>query len=255
MAIYNPELFLTDTDRELLRLLGELVLSLSNQQLSNARRDEVPLSDIEAFQLFELLEQFVSSKKFVEGAYLIEKLFGGKSLYDKDLRDIYLSGQRRVGRSRAVATIQWENLLGRIGIWTAERGNPNVWYRASANPMPADHFFRMEAKLADAAHVHPRVKILILKLVQARLSVVDAVRFGRRKLEVGAVTNEPKQLLSVLQKGRHDSIGSPPMKTSKLVAIMTIVMDLSALYTTRDWSVPTSFLSAIAGAVPPALLD
>jgi hypothetical protein len=254
VAIYPPDIFLNDTDRELLRLLGELVLSWSNQECSNSSPGEVPLSNSEAVRLVELLEQFVSSKKFVEGSYLTEKLFGGDSLYDRDLRDIYLSGRRRVGRSRAVATIQWENLLGRIGIWTTERGNPDLWYRASAQPMPLDHFIRMEAKLANAARVHPRVVVLILKLVEARLSHIDEIRFGRRKLSSGTVSEPPKQLLSMLQRGRKDSMGVPPMKTSKLVGIMTIVMDLSVLYTTRDWSV-ASFLSAIAGAAPPVLLD
>ena len=113
---------------------------------SNAGPDTIALSDSEANRLLELLESFVSSRKFVEGSYLlIERLFGTGSLYDKELRDIYLSWRRKAGRSRAVATIQWENLLGRIGTWTAGRGNPNVWYRASANPMPLEHFLRMEA--------------------------------------------------------------------------------------------------------------
>jgi len=166
----------------------------------------------------------------------------------------YLSWRRRVGKSRAVATIQWENLLGRVGIWTTSRGNPDIWYRATANPMALDHFVRMEAKLATAAQVHPRVKNLILKLVNARLSFIEEVRFGRTKLPRRAISDPPKELLAALQNDRTSPIGPRPMKTSKLVAIMTIVMDFSALYTTRDWSV-TAFLSTVAGAVPPAVLD
>jgi hypothetical protein len=251
VAIYPPDIFLTAADRELLTLLADLVLSWDSASNSNISRTEIPLSNVEASRLLELLEQFVSSKKFVEGSYLIERILGGGSLYDKDLRDIYLSWRRRAGRSRAVATIQWENLLGRIGIWTSARGNPNVWYRASARPMSLDHFMRMESKLANAADLHPRVRVLILNLVKARLSFIEEVRFGRKKLNPRSISGPPKDLLSTL---KHDKIGPPPMKTTKLAGIMTIVMDFTVLYTTRDWSV-AAFLSTIAGAVPPALLD
>jgi hypothetical protein len=98
------------------------------------------------------------------------------------------------------------------------------------------------------------VKALILELVEARLSFIEEVRFGRKHLHVGAISGPPKELLATLQTDNKDPVGGPPMKTSKLVGIMTIVMDLSALYTTRDWSV-ASFLSAIAGAAPPAIFD
>ncbi len=118
--------------------------------------------------------------------------------------------------------------------------------------MPLTHFLRMEAKLASAANVHPRVKALILKLVEAKLTLIEEVRFGRQKLRDRAISDPPKQLLAALQK--KDPVGKPPMKTAKLVGIMTIVMDLSAMYTTRDWSV-AAFLSTIAGAAPPAMLD
>ncbi len=254
MAIYPPEFFLTGSDRELLRLLGELVLSWDGVGTSNAGLGSVTLTQSEARRLLELLEQFVSSRQFTEGTYLAEKLFGDGSLYDRTLRDIFLAGRKRVGKSRAVATIQWENLLGRIGIWTPDRDNPNVWYRASARPMPLDHFMRMEAKLATAVGLHPRIKALILKLVEARLDYIEQVRFGERKLDSGQISGPPKQLLSTLQREGTDAVGPPPMNTSKLVGIMTIVMDLSALYTTRDWSV-ASFLSTIAGATPPVVLD
>jgi hypothetical protein len=254
LAIYNPELFLADTDRELLRLIGDLILSWNDQPHSNAAGEQVPLSNAEAVRLLELLDQFVTSKKFVEGSYLIEKLFGAESLYDSELRDIYLSWRHRVGKSRAVAKIQWENLLGRVGIWTTSRGNPDVWYRASARPMPFDHFVRMEAKLAHAAQVHPRVKALILRLVNARSSFIEEVRFGRDKLPAHTISDPPKELLEALRRDSSSPVGPPPMKTSKLVGIMTIVMDFSALYTTRDWSV-TAFLSTVAGAVPPVVLD
>jgi hypothetical protein len=253
MAIYDPDLFFTKTDLELLRLLGDLVLSWDEKaERANYVAGEVPLSPVEARQLLRLLEAFVNSRKFAEGSYLIEGLFGGKAFTDPNLRDIYLGWRKRVGRSRAVATIQWENLLRRIGL-SVGAPNPRIWYRASAEPMPLDHFVKMEMKLADAAHVHPRVKALIYKLVDARKAYLSEVRFGRRKLPSGTISEAPKPLIAALRKSVSRT-GAAPMSTTKLAGIMTIVMDFSALYTTRDWSV-TGFLSTIAGAVPPAILD
>jgi hypothetical protein len=253
LAIYSPELFFTRADRELLQLLEQLILCWDERDgRSNFAAGEVPLSTSEANSLLHLLEEFIQSLKFVEGAYLIEGLFGGRALTDPSLRDIYLKWRRRVGRSRAVATIQWENLLKRVGV-SVGAPNPRIWYRASAVPMPLDHFERMEMKLADAAHVHPRVKALILKVVQARRDYLEAVRFGREKLPRGSIADAPKPLLNALRKQR-EPVGTPPMSTTKLAGIMTIVMDFTAIYTTRDWSV-TGFLSTVAGAIPPALLD
>jgi hypothetical protein len=255
VAIYDPRLFLSRDDRELLRLLGEILLTCEGQDhYANCPSEAATLSDAEAAELLGLLESFVSSKKFVEGSYFVEKLFSDDSLYSGELRDIYLSWRRRYGGSRAVATIQWENLLGRVGLWTRDRGNPNLWYRASASPMSIDHFLKMERKLADAANLHPRVKSLILDFVEARSAAIDEIRFGRAKLKQGQVSQPPKKLLSEIKDVGKDSVGPAPLSTAKLAGVMIIVLDFSALFTTRDWSV-AGFLSTIAGALPAASLD
>jgi hypothetical protein len=255
LAIYDPELFLSRDDRELLRLLANLLLSCEESDVSrNLPAGEVPLSYSETRTLLELLEQFVTSKKFQEGSYFIEKLFGSANLYDKELRDIYLGWRRRYGKSRAVATIQWENFLGRLGVWTTDRGNPNLWYRASASPMPLEHFFRMERRLATSAGLHPRVRALILDFLRAREVALEAMRRGEAALRQGQVREPPTKLLTRLMREESGPTGVAPISTSKLTGILTIVMDFATLFTTRDWSV-TSVLSATAGALPPVLLD
>lgn len=255
MAIYSPDLFLTKDDRELLRLLGSLLMSCERSAgFTNVGREEVPLSHVESEELLTLLEQFVTSKKFQEGSFFIERLFSNDSLYDGRLRDIYLSWRRRYGKSRAVATVQWENFLGRLGLWTVARDNPNVWYRASASPMTMSHFLRMERKLAVRAGLHPRVQNLILMFVSAREAALDRVRRGEATLDSGSIREAPTELLYELREASTGHLGGRPMSTSKLTGIMTIVMDFATLFTTRDWSV-TSVLSATAGAVPAVLLD
>lgn len=255
MAIYDPRLFLSRDDKELLRLLGEILLANdSRAKQGNCPVEAVPLSDDEAAELLGLLESFVSSKKFVEGSYFVERLFSDASLYSGELRDIYLGWRRRFGGSRAVATIQWENLLGRIGLWTPNRENPNVWYRASASPMDFGHFLKMERKLADAARLHPRLKSLILEFVAARAAAIEEIRFGRAKLEPGQVSQSPKLLLNDCRDVGKDQVGPAPLSTTRLAGVMTIVLDFSALFTTRDWSV-AGFMSTVAGALPTASLD
>lgn len=217
-------------------------------------RHEVALSSQEARELLRLLEQFVTSRNFIEGSHLTEGLFGDNSLYDGSLRNLYLAGRQRIGKSRAVATVQWENFLGRLGLWTNGRGNPNAWYRASVEPMTFEHFTRMERKLADATNLHPRVKAIIMAFTESRANFIESVRFGKKKLVPGSISEPPKDLLAELKFGASDLVGLPPMKTSKLVSIMVIVMDTSALYTTRDWSV-TSVLSTIAGSATQVALD
>jgi len=255
MAIYDPQLFLSRDDRELLRLLAELLLSCEDgKEDQNRSIEEVPLSYHESQSLLELLEQFVESRKFQEGSYFIEKLFSPASLYDKKLRDIYMSWRGRYGKSRSVAYIQWENFLGRVGIWTNQRGNPNVWYRASAQPMPFDHFLRMEQRLAQGAGLSLRVQALVLKFVAARAAALEKIRRGDDRLEDGQIREPPTKLLEGLKRQHSSMTGTAPISTTKLAGILTIVMDFSVLFTTRDWSV-AGLLSATAGALPPALLD
>jgi len=254
MAIYDPQIFLTKDDKELLRLLSELLVDIDGSNNRNWHSANVPLSDSENENLLSLLEQFVDSKKFQEGAYFIEKLFSSESLYDKTLRDIYLFWRRRLGKSRAVAAIQWENFLGRLGLWTNQRGNPNVWYRANAEPMDIQHFLQMEQKLAQAAGLNPRVRALIMRFVTARIATLDKIRQGEAKILPGQVKSSPQDLLNLLKTEKSGKLGVQPISTSKISGILTIVMDFSTLYTTRDWSV-TSVLSATAGALPSVLLD
>lgn len=226
MAIYDPEIFLGRDDRELLRLLANLLLSCEGGDAGrNLPAGKVPLSYSETKTLLELLEQFVTSKKFQEGAYFIEKLFSSGSLYDKELRDIYLGWRRRYGKSRAVATIQWENFLGRLGIWTRDRGNPNLWYRASASPMPMKHFLSMERRLATSAGLHPRVKALILDFLRAREVALESIRTGGAALRRGQVREPPTKLLAELRREEASPTGVAPISTSKLTGILTIVMD------------------------------
>jgi hypothetical protein len=248
MAVYTPDVRLTLAEKELLSLLASLILEAAAEGGSNSTRS-APLSDREAARLLELLEGFVHSKKFQEGGYFVENLTAGGGRDLKNLREIYLSWRSRHGRSRAVSTVQWENFLARLGIGDESRPQNPVWYQASATPMTFDHFMKMERKLATSAELHPRVRVLILSYVLSRRKAVEAARSGKRPLESRQVRNVPESLLSDMKRDLSDPIGSRPIPVQRLSAVLTIVMDFSALFTTRDWDVAGT-LSAVAGAFP-----
>jgi hypothetical protein len=89
MAIYPPIVSLSDDDRELLRLLAEIVLSHDEVPDRNHPIDEATLTEREGERLLQLLEQFAEHRKFIEGSHFIEKLFSGIDPDNKSLQDIY----------------------------------------------------------------------------------------------------------------------------------------------------------------------
>lgn len=255
MAIYDPSPFLTKADKELLRLLAQLIVEQEDHTWTpNRDRDFSELTGREALELLELIEQFIDSKRFIESSYLVEKVFGGATYDDRALRNIYLGWRRFHGKSRALASVQWQNVLARLGAIGVSRGDAQYWYRAGAEPMSLDHFYKMESRLADALGMSPRVKSLILGYVRLQFGYIDRIRSGSNHLEEGQISKKPKEIFSSLKSGVSREFGTTPIATSKIAAVMIIVMDIGSLYTTRDWSV-AGFLSTIAGAAPPALLD
>lgn len=254
MAIYDPSLFLTATDRRLLKLLGQLILETEGVFVdSNCQKDRISLSNQEAGELLELLEQFVDSKRFQETAYLLESIYSGSGYDSNRLRNIYLSWRKFHGKSRALATDQWEVLLSRLGLAPRHyRGQP--WYRTQAMPMSLDHFMKMERKLANSSGLSPRVQDLLLSYVRLQFGYVEAVRNGRARIERGQISSKPNSIIDTLRNEMKSKIGIKPIQTTKIAGVMVIVMDLTAAYFTRDWSV-ASFISTIAGAAPPVFLD
>lgn len=147
--------------------------------------------------------------------------------------------------------MQWQNFLARVGIGQTSEGFPPVWYRANAAPMEFTYFLKMERKLATAAGLNPRIRELIIRFVEAREITIEKLRCREIALEQNAILQPPKLLLDMLVGGSDNRIGHAPMSATQIGAVMTIVLDVSTIFTTRDWSV-TGFLSTLAGAVAPA---
>ena len=149
MGIYNPRTFLSKDDVELLRLLATLLIEYERMEgRSNIAPESVPLSVAESQRLLQLLEEFISSRKFVEGSYFIERLFSGADVYDPRLKEIYLSWRKRQGRSRSMATVHWRRFINRLGIVKERSGYLTGGYVIDAEKMELSYFLRMEARLS-----------------------------------------------------------------------------------------------------------
>ncbi|WP_277983444.1 hypothetical protein [Sphingomonas faeni] len=252
MAIHEPEIRLTGDDKDLLRLLAELILSSHDDRISsNYPTNSTVLSDNEARQLVLLLENFVSSKKFVEGSYLIEHVFN-RDVDDHALRSLYLAWKKRHGRSGALATAQWQALLARLGVQPMTEFN-HPWHRQPVKPMSFEHFLRMEKRLNAASGINPRVQQIILGFVEKQESYVESLRSGKTELAKDQILNLPKRLLNHIKQTNAMQTAINPISTQQIIGIAVIVMDFATLFTTRDWDA-SGFISTVSGAAPTVIL-
>lgn len=236
MPIYEPEVTLSATDRELIELLGQLILAdhgLSN----NVPGASVPLSTGEAKRLLILLEAFVESKYFREASYFIEGIANGEAWSDGNLREIYLSRRKHKGRSRAMSSRHWNEFVLRAGFNSSENariyaGAPS---QAPVRPMPLDHFIRMERRLTKSAEIHPRVADLVLQLVSEVRPEITKLREGKAPLANGFVWSRARKLADKISSVVI-GLEKRPVSKFELVAITTTVLDVSAMFTTRDWT-------------------
>ena len=250
MAIYDPNIVLTDADREAIALLAQLILAASGEDSSsNLAPETAPLSISQAMRLLDLLEQLVTSKKFVEGAYFAEGVANGEGWEDDRLREIYLSWRKRFGFTRVASTYSWTDFVVRSGFSTG----PNAWMwpamgRARTVVMTYDHFTKMERRLAKAAGLHPRVVRLIEALIEDGRAQIEGIRERRISVSPGTIRSFADKFLSDLKRAMHGK-ERRSMSRRKLVAMTTLVMDSGALFITRDWTA-TATISMIGSTFP-----
>lgn len=253
MAIYRPDLLLTKSDREVLVLLGQLALSADNLERGNQTCDAIALSPSEARRLLELLEQFAKSKIFLEGSYFAEGLAAGDALTDDRLRGIYISWRSRRGRTNVLSGQRWREFVLRAGFDFSEDAWmwPHSLQRSPIKPMRLEHFLKMEAKLASAAGLHPRVQQLLVAFVQQMLPQLKLVRDREMSVSKGVLTSAINGFIHDL-KNHAEGNEKEPMTRRRVIAISTIVMDVGALFATRDWTA-AGVLSGIAAVLPDAV--
>lgn len=254
MAIYEPEIFLSSTDRELLQLLGQLVLA-QHPTNDNISGEQVTLSPSEGKRLLVLLEQFVESKLFQEGSYFAEGMANGEAWHDDAIREIYLSWRKRRGRTRVMAGRHWNEFVLRAGFRFSESARMYVDgpLRTPVRPMPLDHFLKMEARLLKAASVHPRVAQLVLDLVRASRPSLEKFRQGEKKIERGTIVSRVKSVFGKIRDAQR-GLERRPLSKFELVSVATIITDTTTLFTTRDWTA-TGVISNLAAVMSQSYRD
>jgi hypothetical protein len=252
MAIYQPSLLLTEADKEALVLLGQLILA-EQGDAHNVCRDSVTLSPAEAERLLSLLESFSTSQLFVEGSYFAEGMANGDAWTDDGLREIYLSQRRRQGRTRVMSSRVWSEFVLRAGFDSSSEAWmwPSNLRRSPLRPMTLDHFLRMEVRLALAAGLHPRVRALIIKFVEDSIPTLADIRERKAEVQRGSL----RAFVGGFIENLSDHVGGrekKPMSRRQVIAVSTIVMDVAAMFSTRDWTA-AGVLSSLAGLAPDAL--
>ena len=248
MANRTPEIKLSEDDRRLLFLLARLITEEGVSGANFRSEAEVVLSDWEAQELVYLLDEFSSSSRFIDGSYFVEALFDNIHANDARTREIYLKWRKRNGRTRALASTHWQEFLVRLGLTRDYAGPLRGSSIIQARRMDIYKFLSLERKLLEHSDLHPRVRALILRLVAAKSNAIEAMRDGKDRLPKGSVAKLPNRLSKEVEESRTSPVGVKPMSTQKVAGIMTIVIDMSALFTTRDWNV-VGTLSALGGAL------
>ena len=253
MGIYRPDVRLNAQDKRLLVLLAAILAHGQGAEIGhNHPPESVVISDAEARELIDLLEEFASSKKFIESAYFVENLALGPQRPDSNLREIYLSWRARHGRRRALSSAHWREFLNRLGLEQFKGGYLAASAEIRAEEMSLSHFLRMERLLLQDANVDDRVKHLILKVITQHLSKVDEMRHGERSVKDGALARIVNSLVAALKADRQERIPSGHMSASKIAGVMTLVADTSVMFTTRDWGVAGTLSTMAAAAVASA---
>lgn len=222
MGIQPPAPSLNSADKRLLRLLGELVLYRSG---NNIKEEDVPLTDGEATELLHLLDELVASKQFAHKIHLAQEL----ARQSEPDRDIYLSGRKDAGKSRAMASKQWADFLSRLG-----RKQPWTPWRLSEQ-LPEVDFYRMERRLFESLGVDPQVATLAMEIVSMETREAMQIASGNKPMVMFIINAIIMPMRSILFEKNTD--GSWALSRAGVASLWSIIANTSVIFTTRDWSV------------------
>jgi hypothetical protein len=244
VSIYEPQPKLSSTERALLRLLAQLVSGLPSGR-SNLPADRAVLSEVEAELLLRLLEEFAASKKFIESVYFAERLTQPNIESDADIREVFLSWRKFYGRPRSMASTHWSDFLRRLGRTKSKYGHVKGLTRVS-DEMAYGHFREMERLLLRRSGVGPRVQAIVLAVVDKYEREVEAARHGDNALQPGSIMKLPHAIGETIRNEWNTNFGTISISSTQAAGLMTVLTDVSVLFTTRDWGVAGT-MSTIAG--------
>ncbi len=247
MAIYEPDIHFSKNDKKLLLLLSNFLLEkIEGNEKSNLSKNFIALSDSEAKELTSLLEKLINTKEFIETSYFIEIMSSMGLATEKNAREIYLSARKRRGRSRAMASHHWAKYLSRLGIkfkhpphYQQNPLKPNLYDVHPEEMLSPDQFYKMEKRLFEKAGIHPKVINVLLMLLEKKAENIIVYR-KPLGLEKGSL----KKIYTTLLKEIRARNAISKVNTC---AALTLVANMSVLFTTRDWNA-IGTISCMGGA-------
>ncbi|MEQ8665194.1 MAG: hypothetical protein RIC16_05665 [Rhodospirillales bacterium] len=250
MRIYRPEIHASSETKKLIRLLSRLIadtVGVSTQH-RNYPDEGIPLTDVELGELIVLLTKFREQEATYEAAYLVSETFNSSTYTDPSLRKIWTKNRKRLGRSSVMSSAKWEDFMFRLGV------GQNYRY-AKSNPMTFRHFIKMEEILFHSAGVEPFTVEHLIARIQNVEEKLEKLREIAREGEdqVGDTAIKPLETIQVPDDRSPLSSGWMT-STNKLSAMLTVIVNTTVIFTTRDWGV-TGVLSTAAGSMVNALGD
>ena len=246
MAIYDPLPALEKRRERLLLLLSKLLNEalLMDDRPTNQSKDLIPLSYEEERELRLLLGELLESREFFIKLSFVDGVAGVNALSEEQLREIYLSERKLLGKTRALASKQWADFLTRIG-------TASGWSRwgVSTSEMTFAHFLEMERRLFVSLRFPTRVnRYLIQKVSETEALIGRSLKSISKKIPHTAIEFRTRDLIATLvetlRSGKHVS----SLSTNQIAGLTITISNLTVLFTTRDWSAAGT-MSAISGGL------
>lgn len=241
MAIEKPRIRLLRYERRFLEILESYLLQVLEQTALSS--PQVHLSNAELNELFSLVQAFGESKRFRESAYLIEALYREKIVAShSSLQRIHATKAGLTSGRNPWARHNWIDFNARAGNAPILPDRPT-----NTKPMNFEHFLKMEEVLFEELQLETKVSELLLSEVRAQQGEIEHIRNSRKGLPSNLLYKLIESVPESFRKAPTSDFLNKPVETKKAAGILTIVANMSVLYSTRDWSV-TGVLSTLAGA-------
>lgn len=219
----------------------------------NLPEDKVVISHEEKQELLSLIEDYKSSKGFLHRLSFLG--FLSPREYDEErARELYLSGRKAGGKTRALASMQWAELQIKIfGAYTRFTQPYKQWVNHVSGAMNFQYFLKMEEKLFLRFKIMNATKRYLMEIVRSAETSVEHFRsWGDLEDQI-----DYKQLIRGLisEVEKHLKLPDNYELSNKQVACLAVIIsNFSVFYTTRDWSA-AGVISSVAGSSATLLTD
>ncbi len=236
MRIYEPNLKLSNEEKKLLQLLSRLILEHEGYDCSNISDSLIPLSDQEAEELVYLIEKLIEKKKFWHASHFLDHVTNmPEDKEGKLAKQIFLAGYETKKKQTIMPSYRWYEFVIRLGLGKYIKQSQS-FRQQKIEPMPYDHFLKMEEKLFNKADIPEEIiKSLIAEIARLR----EKVEMIEKPKSSSLIKHMKKIQSRIKDEDNKTAI------TVDLCAAITLIVNYSMLWTTRDWGV-TGTLSTLA---------